>query len=71
MGALPAGTPSPPPTTDENKSTMTGSAWGGKVANLSKKKGLFETMSVLGRPSLEGSYPSLANWSGLGPTRVK
>ena len=26
-------------TMDENKSTKTGSAWGGKVADLSKKKG--------------------------------
>ena len=26
--------------TDENKSTKTRSAWGGKVANLSKEKGL-------------------------------
>ena len=25
--------------TDENKSTKTGSAWGGKVADLSKEKG--------------------------------
>ena len=30
---------SPPSTMDENKSTKTGSAWGGKVAHLSKEKG--------------------------------
>ena len=29
----------PRSTTDENKSTKTGSAWGGKVAHLSKEKG--------------------------------
>ena len=29
----------PPPATDENKSTKTRSAWGGKVADLSKEKG--------------------------------
>ena len=28
-------------------------------------------MTVLGHPSLEESYPSLANWSGSGPSRVK
>ena len=28
-------------------------------------------MPVLGHPSLEESYPSLANWSGSGPSRVK
>ena len=28
-------------------------------------------MPVLGRPSLEESYPSLANWLGSGPGRVK
>ena len=33
--------------------------------------GLFVTMPVLGRPSLEESYLSLANWSGSGPSRVK
>ena len=40
-GALPAGAnlPPPPTATDENKSTKTGSAWGGKVADLSKEKG--------------------------------
>ena len=26
---------------------------------------------VLGRPSFEESYPSLANWSSSGPSRVK
>ena len=31
--------PPPPTATDENKSTKTGSAWGGKVADLSKEKG--------------------------------
>ena len=31
---------SPPSATDQNKSTKTRSAWGGKVANLSKEKGL-------------------------------
>ena len=35
-GALPQ---SPPSATDEDKSTKTGSAWGGKVAGLSKEKG--------------------------------
>ena len=30
---------SPPSTADENKSTKTLSAWGGKVADLSKEKG--------------------------------
>ena len=30
----------PPATTDENKSTKTRSAWGGKVAHISKEKGL-------------------------------
>ena len=34
-------------------------------------EGLFMTMPVLGRSSLEESYLSLANWSGSGPTRVK
>ena len=29
----------PPATTDKNKSTQTLSAWGGKMANLSKEKG--------------------------------
>ena len=29
------------------------------------------TKPVLGRPSLEESYLSLANWSGSGPSRVK
>ena len=29
------------------------------------------TVPVLGHPSLEESYPSLANWSALGPSRVK
>ena len=29
----------PPAATDENKSTKTRSAWGGKVADLSKEKG--------------------------------
>ena len=33
--------------------------------------GLFVTIPVLGHPSLEESYPSLANWSGSGPSRVK
>ena len=37
-GVLPTGTP-PPSATDENKSTKTGSACGGKVADLSKEKG--------------------------------
>ena len=32
--------------------------------------GLFMTMPVLGRPSLEESYLSLANWSGSGPSQV-
>ena len=36
-GAPPAGCP--PSTTDENKSTRTSPAWGGKVADLSKEKG--------------------------------
>ena len=31
--------PAPLATTDENKSTRTCSAWGGKVADLSKEKG--------------------------------
>ena len=35
-GSPPSG---PPPATDENKSTKTRSAWGGKVADLSKEKG--------------------------------
>ena len=35
-----AHSPLPPPSTmDENKSTKTWSAWGGKVADLSKEKG--------------------------------
>ena len=39
-GALPtAPHPHPLATTDENKSTKTWSAWGGKVADLSKEKG--------------------------------
>ena len=33
-------------------------------------KGLFMTMPVLGHLSLEESYLSLANWSGLGPSKV-
>ena len=33
-------------------------------------EGLFVTMLVLGHRSLEESYPSLANWSGSGPSRV-
>ena len=28
-------------------------------------------MPVLGHPSFEGSYPSLANWSSSGPSRIK
>ena len=32
---------------------------------------LFVTMPILACPSLEASYPSLANWSGTGPRRVK
>ena len=31
--------PPPPAATDENQSTKTRSAWGGKVADLSKEKG--------------------------------
>ena len=39
-GLRPQGPPPPPlATTDESKSTKTGSAWGGKVADLSKEKG--------------------------------
>ena len=41
------------------------------IAPKSFPVGLFMTMPVLGRPSLEESYPSLANWSGSGPSRVK
>ena len=35
VGLCPQGTPA---ATDENKSNKTGSAWGGKVADLSKEK---------------------------------
>ena len=41
------------------------------IAPKSLPEGLFMTMPVLGDPSLEESYPSLANQSGLGPSRVK
>ena len=41
------------------------------IAPQSFPVGLFMTMPVLGGPSLEESYPSLANWSGSGPSRVK
>ena len=37
------------------------------IAPKSFPVGLFMTMPVLGRPSLEESYLSLANWSGSGP----
>ena len=39
------------------------------IAPKSFPMGLFMTMPVLGRPSLEESYPSLANRSG--PSRVE
>ena len=38
-GLRPQAPPPPPAATDENKSTKTWSAWGGKVADLSKEKG--------------------------------
>ena len=39
------------------------------IAPRSFPVGLFVAMPVLGHPSLEESYPSLANWSGSGPSR--
>ena len=41
------------------------------IAPKSFPVGLFVTMPVLGHPSLEESYPSLAKGSDLGPSRVK
>ena len=41
------------------------------IAPKSFPEGTFVTMPVLGHPSFEESYPSLANQSGLGPSRVK
>ena len=41
------------------------------IAPKSFPEGFFMTMPVLGHPSLEESYSSLANWSGSGPSRVK
>ena len=44
---------------------------GGDGPPKSFPEGLFVTMPILGHPSLEESYLSLANWSGSGPSRVK
>ena len=57
-------TPSPA-TTDENKSTKTWSAWGGKVTNLSKEKGqeLFPQWAFIGFIciGIQGVYIKLIN----------
>ena len=44
---------------------------GGDGPPKSFPEGLFMTIPILGRSSLEESYLSLANWSGSGPSRVK
>ena len=41
------------------------------IAPKSFPVGLLVTMPALGGPFLEESYPSLANWSGSRPSRVK
>ena len=41
------------------------------IAPKSFPEGPLVTVPVLGCPSLEESYPSLANWPSSGPSRVK